>query len=341
MTLAMTDRSRETPAEAATRWLVLLQADDARAEHRREFAEWLAADPAHRLAYREAERFWDQLDVLPEPDIQAMGALLSPRASGPDRAGAAAPRRVGWVGAWRRAALLSAAAALAALCLVSLIQTWHLGADYRTATGEQRSVTLNDGSTVHLNTATALSVEITPAARRLVLHEGEAFFSVAPDTRRPFEVVAGGGTIRALGTAFNVRADGGQVVVTVTEHAVRVIGHHAVVDVPEGRRLSYGSAGSFSLVETADLDRALAWRRHRLVFEHQPLAEVIAEVNRYRRGWIVLRDPSLQRLPVTAVFDIRRTQQALQTIEETLPIRTVAVTDRLVLLSRKTGPSSP
>jgi transmembrane sensor len=338
MTLAMTERPQETPAEAATRWLVLLQSDDATAEEQREFAEWLAADPRHVIAYQDAQRFWAGLDGLPEQDVRAFDALLSSSAAPADEGDSAPRRRAGRLAAWRRTALLAAAAVVAALCLVGIAETWHLGADYRTATGEQRTVTLSDGSIIHLNTATALSAEFTSDARRLVLHEGEAFFSVAPDPQRPFEVVAGAGTIRALGTAFNVRSDGARVIVTVTEHVVRVSGPTGpAADVAEGHRFTYGAGGELGPVEAVDPERLLAWRRRRLLFENQPLAEVVAELNRYRAGWIVLRDPSLARLPVTAVFDVNKTGQALKTIEETLPVHTLALTDRLVLLSRKHG----
>ncbi|MDR4472761.1 MAG: FecR domain-containing protein [Nitrospira sp.] len=92
---------------------------------------------------------------------------------------------------------------------------WPLG-DYRTAVGEQRTIALPDGSTVQLNTDTALSVAITDDLRRSPSTAGKPS---APSPRtRPFEVTASHGTIRALGTAFNVRTDGDRTAVAVSEH---------------------------------------------------------------------------------------------------------------------------
>jgi transmembrane sensor len=335
MTIAMTD-SEESPADAATRWLVLLQSDDVTAEQRRRFAQWLAAHPSHLLAYRRLQQFWSALDDLPTAEAQVFDRLLSPSACLPPTAGRPPSTWFCGFANWQRYTALAVAVAVAAVCVVGIAQTWHL-ATYRTGTGEQRAVTLSDGSTIHLNTATALSTEFTSDVRRLVLHEGEAFFSVASDPERPFEVQARGGTIRALGTAFNVRTEGARVIVTVTQHAVRVSNaRQAAADISEGHRVAY-SPDEFGPVETIDPERTLAWRRHRLIFENQPLAQVIAELNRYHQGWIVLRDPFLQELPVTAVFDVRKTDQALRTIEDILPVRTVAVTDRFIWLFRSSS----
>ncbi|HJU03901.1 MAG TPA: hypothetical protein VJ692_02035, partial [Nitrospiraceae bacterium] len=126
-----------------------------------------------------------------------------------------------------------------------------------------------------------------------------------------------------------------RVSVTVLEHAVRVTtSQHGTAEVSEGGHLSYGMDGRLGVVEQVDLGRALAWRRHRVVFENQPIAAAAAELNRYRPGWILLRDPALSTLTITGVFDTRDPDRALQAIQESLPVRLVRVTDRLVLLYR-------
>ncbi len=174
---------------------------------------------------------------------------------------------------------------------------------------------------------------MTEHGRRLTLHRGEAFFTVAPDTARPFEVTAGNGTIQALGTAFNVRTEPDRVTVTVTEHSIRIktlVKQEA--EARAGEQISYDQDGRIGQIVSADPSRTLAWQRHRLVFENQPLPNVLEELGRYRSGWIVLRDPSLRRLSVTGVFDTRHPDHILTAIEESLPIRSAKLTDRLILL---------
>src|SRR5690606_7134707 len=95
-------------------------------------------------------------------------------------------------------------------------------ADEATGIGERRVVALADGSSITLDSATSVDVKYAANERRIVLRDGQIFVTVAPDTARPFIVEARQGTVRALGTAFNVRAYDGGARVAVTEHAVRV-----------------------------------------------------------------------------------------------------------------------
>ena len=213
---------------------------------------------------------------------------------------------------------------------------WLPAGDYRTAVGEQRTVSLSDGSTVQLNTDTALSITMTDGSRRLTLHRGEAFFTVAPDASRPFEVVADHGVIRALGTTFNVRTDHDLTTVTVAEHGVKVMLESDVsVDVQAGERIQYHHNQWLGSVEQTDMTRTLAWRRHRLMFDHDPLPVVLAELSRYRSGRLVfLRDPSLNELLVTGSFDTDRLDRFLPALEESLPVRIVSIADRIYLFYR-------
>jgi transmembrane sensor len=326
MMVAMKDHEDEMVSSTASGWLVLLESGEATAEDRRRFAEWLAADSAHALAYREAERFWVGLDTLDQQDVRELDRYLTETP--------ATSRKTGHKVSQRLTAL---AASLLLITAIGLwfATIWHPRGDYRTATGEQQTVALADGSTVHLNTDSALSVSLTDTARRLTLHRGEAFFTVAPDTARPFEVRAGNGTIRALGTAFNVRTDRDRVTVTVTEHSIMIrTTQDASAELRAGTRITYRSDGRFGQIEPVDVARTLAWQRHRLIFENQSLSDVLEEFARYRSSWIVLRDPSLRTLAVTGSFDTERLDRLLPTLEESLPIRTVRFTDRLILLYR-------
>ncbi|CAE6741887.1 Iron dicitrate transport regulator FecR [Nitrospira defluvii] len=327
MTHPMGTAEPNSVASAASAWLVRIETGTVTADERRRFAEWLAADQAHPAAYREAEQFWRSLDGLNPDDIRELDRYLPPESDS---------ERPGATHSWRRLTAMAACVLLVAGAGLWLaLVLWPLG-DYRTAVGEQRAITLPDGSMVRLNTDTALSIAMTDGTRRLTLHRGEAFFTVAPDRARPFEVTASEGTIRALGTAFNVRTDGVQTTVTVSEHSVRIrVGHEPPMDVQAGEQLRYQPNGWLGSVEQIDLNRTLAWQQHRLVFEDQPLPEVLEEVARYRSGrFVFLRDQSLNKLLVTGSFDTERLDRFLPALEESLPIRIVTFADRLILLYR-------
>jgi transmembrane sensor len=166
------------------------------------------------------------------------------------------------------------------------------------------------------------------------LHGGEAHFSVQPDAARPFVVAAGHGTATAVGTAFNVKIAAARAEVAVTQGIVDVrAGASEAVRLRRGEAISFGAsgAGDVTRVEPADVT---AWQRDRLVFHNAPLGQVLDDLDRYRVGRIVVMDGEVARLPVTGVFDTRRTDAALETMTRTLPIRLVRVSDYLVLVYR-------
>ncbi|HQV12432.1 MAG TPA: FecR domain-containing protein, partial [Nitrospira sp.] len=300
-----------TLASTASAWLVRMETGTVTADERRLFAEWLSEDPAHPAAYREAEQFWRALDGLSADDIHTWDRFL-PQESADTSTPPFLP--------WRRYTALAASVLLVVAIGAWAALAWLPVGDYRTAVGEQRTVALSDGSTVQLNTDTALSITMTDDARRLTLHRGEAFFTVAPDSSRPFEVTADHGVIRALGTTFNVRTEPDQTTVTVAEHGVKVMLESDVsVDVQAGERIQYHRNRWLGPVERTNMTRTLAWQRHRLVFDNDPLPVVLAELARYRSGRLVfLRDHSLNELLVTGSFDTDRLDRFLPALEESL-----------------------
>ena len=316
-----------TLASTASAWLVRMETGTVTADERRLFAEWLSEDPAHPAAYREAEQFWRALDGLSADDIHTWDRFL-PQESADTSTPPFLP--------WRRYTALAASVLLVVAIGAWAALAWLPVGDYRTAVGEQRTVALSDGSTVQLNTDTALSITMTDDARRLTLHRGEAFFTVAPDSSRPFEVTADHGVIRALGTTFNVRTEPDQTTVTVAEHGVKVMLESDVsVDVQAGERIQYHRNRWLGPVERTNMTRTLAWQRHRLVFDNDPLPVVLAELARYRSGRLVfLRDHSLNELLVTGSFDTDRLDRFLPALEESLPVRIVSIADRIYLFYR-------
>jgi transmembrane sensor len=296
--------------DQAVQWFVLLRDDDATENDRAAFARWLAADPAHETAWRSVERMWDGLD--------SVGVRSSRRKS-----------------SRRRASTLKAAIAAVAL-LVAVGIGWQmmpvgLFSDHRTTIGERRTIALQDGSEVELGTATAIDVSFSAAERRIKLLAGEAFFTVAKDPARPFVVSAGRGEVKVLGTAFNVKiAD--DVVVAVVQNTVQVrAATSSPVKVAAGQEVRYGARG-VSAVTTADLDAIQAWRQDQIVFRDVPLDAVLAELGRYRRGSVVLLGGTLGKRHVTAVFDARNADAALDTIAQSLSLRIYRATNLLTVI---------
>lgn len=321
MVEASPNRPRDMEPQTAQQWFVLLQDEDATQADRRRFAAWLAADPAHAQAWAETEQLWARMDAV-VPALRARDAWQAARK--PD----VQMSRRGWL-------KQAAAAALVLGGGVGVVVSSDLFADHRTGVGERRSLKLADGSMVELDADSALSVSFSAGQRRIQLHRGRAFFQVASDPARPFVVVANTGEIRALGTAFSVKiAPAGLVQVAVSEHAVAVSCGGETARVDEGRALAY-DAGGIGQMAPVDIVSQLGWRQDRLFFQEAPLREVVADLDRYRPGRILILDADLADLPVTGFFHAGQTEAALQTIEATLPVRLSRLTDRLVVIRHR------
>ena len=309
--------------DEAAAWFVRLRDEAAGDDERAAFEAWRAADPAHAQAYREMEGLWSGLDRIERhPRARNVSRRMRIRTDGPNVPGR---RRV-----LRRLAAASVVVAVG-LGAYSLTPPGLL-ADQRTGPGEQRKIELADGSFAHMNTASALSVDVTADRRLIKLHDGEAYFEVARDRARPFVVETDAGLIEALGTAFSVRSTDGTVEVTVTESKVAISdsgGGRTVLTAGQGISVTASGLGE---VARTDANQALAWRRGRLVFDSRPLSEVLAELERYRAGRIVILDGAVAALPVTGSFAIADTDATLETIERILPVRLRRLSDLLVLV---------
>jgi len=310
----------DTVLRDAQQWFVLLRDGDASAEDRQRFAAWLAADATHRQAWDEVEHLWKRMDaVVPALRLDALSLreLSAPRPVSVTRRtwmkqAAAAALVLGGGGAW-------------------IAASTDLFADHRTAVGERRSIPLADGSRVDLDADSALSVAFSDTQRRITLDRGRAYFQVARDAARPFIVTAGAGDVRALGTAFDVKRGSDSVRVAVSEHAVAVTVAGDSLRLTEGSVVDYSARG-LGAVAPADIASLLSWRQDRLFFQDAPLGEVVADLDRYRRGRIVILDDSVAKLPVTGFFHAAQADAALQTIAATLPVRLTRLTGRLVVI---------
>jgi len=216
------------------------------------------------------------------------------------------------------------ALALAAIALLGGGLYWfdpaYRSEQYASAVGERRGIQLADGSRIDLNAATRIDVSWHLRSRRVVLHDGQALFAVAPASYRPFEVNAGDTRIRVVGTVFDVRNDAGAVVVSVLEGRVRV-GTPGQAPILLGAAEGIASAhGELGPMRQIDPQAATAWRSGRLVFERTPLAAALRDIQRHRDAPIRLHGEQLAGLELSGVFDSERIDQLLDLLPTVLPL---------------------
>lgn len=316
--------------QQAIHWLVRLNAGDLNEAETLAFADWLSQDYRHSLALAEAEDVFNDMTAVANRAVTAAERpmLFSKQAdqnqhppTATTRANRIRRHRLTW--RFGIAAVLAFAMVTLPPHPVRLIQ--NLLSDYHTATGELRDITLSDGSRLLLNTDTAISVDYSGERRRIRLYHGQAKFTVAADRQRPFEVMSNDLTERALGTVFEVyNMDTDGIRVTVQEHAVTV---RAAADPAEPRTLSQGeqvlyrSGKTLPTAQPVDLELAGAWQQQRLLINDQPLAELIAELQRYRRGGILLSSAELKNQRITGVFPLNNPEQIVESIRKILALK--------------------
>ncbi|GJL64272.1 MAG: hypothetical protein NPIRA04_29260 [Nitrospirales bacterium] len=243
---------------------------------------------------------------------------------------------------------LSAVLSLSALAAVMVMAFWWwwpglTTSQYQTAKGEQRTITLDDGSIVMLNTDTTLSVRLSDQKRIVELEQGEARFTVVHDAR-PFEVIAGNGSIHDLGTEFIVKHLSRYVEVSVFEGVVEVgltsqplsVTSEARV-LNKGQQVRYTRDGHMSSIASFNDLTSSAWTEGKLIFHAQPLKAVLAELARYAPGEIRLLDPTLADLPISGIFNLDDLASFPQVLQDAFPVKATQVNSGLVVLDRRSA----
>lgn len=301
------DNRQMAALEQAAHWFSVLQCESASPADHNAWRAWLHSSDENRWAWALAERLQQQLHGMPGPLAgSAMRLADSPGHPG------------------RRTLLKGLALAMGSglLGYGGYRQAHQAGwmADYRTATGERRTVRLADGSQLHLNTRSAVDVLYDASQRRLILREGEVLISTMPDpAKRPFLVQTPQGTAQALGTRFSVRLGEGTAQVAVFEHQVRVTPLDGSPQLLEtGTQCTFDTrqvSTPFAVDNGQD-----AWQHGRLVANNQRLDAFVAELGRYRQGWLRC-DPAVAGLRISGAFALNDTDQALQALTTSLPVR--------------------
>jgi transmembrane sensor len=320
--------------DEATEWFIRFCEDEVDGSACEEFDAWLRVSPQHVRAYLDISAFWvaaGSMTRTPKGDIdllvqraRAAGNVVvldkTPKAEAPVK-GERSVRRL----------RLAVAAALLFVCLALGFGKWWQVVrypSYATQFGEQRTVTLEDGSVVELNARTRIKVRFTDAARNVDLIEGQALFRVAKKPDRPFIVVSGNTRVRAVGTEFDVYQKTRGIVVTVVE------GRVSVSAPPERPATAPGagaqadavmlSAGEQVTVTShrvaapslANVAQATAWTEGKLVFDSTPLSEVLQEFNRYNARPLSIDDPQVLALHISGAFRTTDSAQLIRLLSE-------------------------
>jgi transmembrane sensor len=313
---------------AAADWVARLREPEVSLEETMAWQNWLGADPRHAEAFARMEEVSTVLHALPRP---------------PRPIARSADRYHFWAGA-------IAASTVAAIIGFTWAMSSRGASVLQTAIGENRKVTLADGSSITLGGNTKLSVDLNDTARRIDLARGEAYFKVAKDRNRPFKVHAGDATVVAVGTEFNVRRGDDRVVVSVVEGRVivepetRILPiallrefkpNFASIKLDAGQQTTAGGRGVEAATPLPDSTTATAWQTGRLAFRLEPLRYVLEDVNRYSPKPIVIEEERIASLRVTGTVVGNNVKGWIGSLESALGIEAVEEPERIVLRAVK------
>lgn len=302
-------------AQQAADWLTLLMSGEASEEDRCRWQSWRGAHPDHERAWLHIEAVMGRIRAL---EARAAYENLSPygRQAKPGR-------RRQLIGL-----LFIGGLAASTAWPVSRTDTWRqLAADYRTAPGELREIVLADSSRLTLNTDSAVDVRFDAHYRRIRLQVGEIFIATADALgkradSRPFIVETAEGRVRALGTRFFVRQQLGRTIVSVLESAVELApaqADEAARILEAGQSLAFSATG-FELAGAGQGGGAQAWLRGQIVAEDMRLEDFLAELQRYRSGFVRCA-PAVADLRFSGVFPLHDTDRILAALPKVLPVQ--------------------
>jgi transmembrane sensor len=316
----------ESTREEAIEWFIDFCEGEVGPSECEKFESWLKASPEHVRAYLQVSAFWEaagglnrvrKLEVeeivrraAVDHNIVELNADFTPSLS------PASAKHRGPTIRWPR----FAAAALVLVCLAGAAAIgWSRYNTYVTQVGEERTISLPDGSVVQLNARSRLKVRYSDAQRTVELVEGQALFRVAKNPARPFVVMSGKTSVRAVGTQFDVDRKAESTVVTVVDGHVAVSNLNgttpstaaSLVMLAAGDQVSV-SPNAIATPKRTDPSVATAWAQGQLIFDATPLSEVVRVVNRYNAKPLSIDDPKLLSLHISGTFATTDSAQIIQ-----------------------------
>ena len=301
-------------AHTAAQWFLRLQATDADEHQRETCARWRGENAEHERAWQLATRFSAQLQSIPP----AIGRSTLQRPA-----------------TLNRRTTLKALTSLVVLGSLGLTLSRNgtldtLMADASTGVGEHRRLTLPDGTELHLNTDSAVNIRFSAEARTLVLRRGEVLVKTAADAR-PFLLESARGHFQPLGTRFSVRQQDEHDLLQVTEGAVMATprdASHAALRIGAGEQATLTARTVSKLSSSV---KSVDWVDGVLRVDRMRLTDFVAELSRYRHGWIRCA-AEVAQLQISGAFQLADTDAALAALALTFPVRVRYVTRYWVTL---------
>lgn len=296
----------------AEAWLVRLSSGEATTRDAEAFRDWCARSPRHEEAARRARRLWTLLGSVVESERrnhkdQGSSSVVSAQRAGSHRVG-----RRAFIG-------MATAAAAAGFVVVGPTLGWRSvleeSGDYRTATGEQKRVTLSDSVSLDLNTQTRVNRRLASAGGTAIeVLSGEVGVKVR-ENKRTLIVYAGGGVIEASVARFNVSYWQDEVCVTCIAGSINVDTPGGGKALSAGLQMTYSEQGVGGITR-ANMEKVTGWQQERLVFDNETLAQVITEINRYRKGRIIILSEQLAQRRVQARIGLDQLDSVISLIKE-------------------------
>jgi len=341
--------------ETASEWLMRIHSDSLTEAETAGWIQWCESDPENLAAFEQMEAVWSGLGLVSaarSPELASGTASATTAAAKPKLAARARFNK--WLGfPLMRPAL---AAGMVVLTVLGVI-LWHvlaiptmptIATGLETPIGKNEDAKLPDGSVLTLGAKSSVSLDFAPDERKLLMKEGQAFFQVAPDRKRPFIVDTGPIQVKAIGTAFDIRKNDDRIVVSVTEGTVEILpGTHGArlddtgethVQVAAGYQLTWSGPASEVKLAQIDAASATAWRRGRLEYFGEPLGVVIANVNRYSQRTIVIADEDIAQLQFTGTVFVHSIEDWTNALKDVFPVVSESQADGSLVLKRRTSP---
>ncbi len=291
---------------------------------------WLNADVRHHGAFIRAQAAFDltaQISIESLGDIPGLNLYPEPHVAGLSR---------------RRALFVGGAGMSAAAALALYVNLESRSVTYRTVRGEIRTLPLEDGSSVTLNTESEILVSFKRTTREITLVRGEALFDVAKDKQRPFTVTVGNTVTRAVGTSFAIRnLENQPIELLVREGAVEMFRQSSnrerplLVNAYSRAITSEIPFPTVKLVDTALDDAAiarfLAWRQGMISFQGESLKKAADEFNRYGEVQILVEDPQVAGKTVTGLFSVNNPVGFARTVAISLDLKIEVSANKVML----------
>jgi len=297
--------------EEAAGWSARLHADDRTAKDEADFKAWIAASPDHGIAFEVMDRGLTALAGMPARSQQPTFPVS------------------------RRQLVMASVGGSLALGASFFALGPATAQTYETAIGEQKHVSLADGSKIFLNANTKLTISLSDAERTANLIFGRANFDIAANGKRPFVVNAGDRQIVSRGSRFDVGREGNDVQIVLT----RGTAYFQTIAAAAATKRTLGAGDRLlSNATTVRMDRPriaplVAWQTRTAIFDDTLLSEAVREMNLYSQTKLEIVDARTARLHVSGIYRVGDNISFARSIAKFMPVQASQQGDRVILRS--------